>query len=715
MSWFNSGSAATLEAPPAQERRSAGGYARHRMAAATRSRERSAAERELSPIPSCANPRRREKAQKSLLAFIETYLKGKRKADKLPFWMPWGRAHLELIKSIERCVFDGEVTAVAMPRGSGKTTIAIAAVLWAILCCGHRFVILIAANKGAAKGLIQKISALVKSNKKLAEDFPEWVYPFKKTRGVNQSRPLFNGEPVGLKMAKTEIVFACLPGLCTGAILKCAGLLGSDIRGQLHGTDEGELVRPTFFLCDDPQTPQSAVSEIQNDTRERILANDVLGMAGPGESLGGIATVTVIAKNDMAERILNSEVYPQYHGRRYPMLEGMPAEKDCEHLRKYGDVRREGLRRGDNGRAGNAYWKKNAAELRKGMTPYWPSRKDANDVDAIQHAINIWLDDRRKFYAEYQNDPGAADSTDERKLLSVNLITRQSGRPRGIIPVGVQYLAAGIDVQGDLLYWTVLATESTPTGYVVDYGVWPPQQRDYFTLRDASPTIETFLRRRDGIERDQEAQIYAALSTLFDSLAGRQYEVENSGGNGIMSVGRIVPDANWLPEVVHRASKESKHRNIILPSFGAKPSFFLRKIPPGARLGTDYIVYPPGQKRPMRHAGVNSAAWITRVHNAFMAPMGSQGAWLLFSDDPYRHRNYADHQTAETYTDWTDDATGRKERRWTPIPGRDNHWLDSTKLAGVGCFDLGCKTSYRPGEAPPPPRKKRDPVVVYHD
>lgn len=709
MSWFNQGSSATLERPP--DRRTPEGYAAKKLREARKSREASAADRELTPIPACANPRRRKKAEKRLKVFIESYLKGKKKADKLPFWLPWGQAHIDLMKAIEKCVNDGEVTVVAMPRGSGKTTIAIAAVLWAVLCRGHRFVLLIAANKTAAMGLIQKISALVKANKKLAEDFPEWVYPFKKTRGINQARPLYNGEPVELKMAKTQIVFACLPGLCPGAVLKCAGLLGSDIRGHLQGTDEGELLRPTFFLCDDPQTPQSAVSEKQNDTREKILANDILGMAGPAESLGGIATVTVIAAKDMAERILNQETYPQYNGRRIQMLHGMPSEKECEHLRKYGDVRREGIRRGDKGRAGNAYWRKHAKTLRKGMTAYWPARKNPNDVDAIQHGINIWLEDRRRFYCEFQNDPGAADAKDDRQLSALALCNRQSGYARGIIPKGVQYLGAGIDVQGDLLYWTVLAMEATPTGYVVDYGVWPPQSRDYFTLRDASPTIETFLRKRDNVERDQEAQIYAALETLLDELAERRYAFEHAGE---MSIGRIVPDANWLPEVIHKCCRASAHRNILLPSFGARSNIFQRegKSVTTGRLGTDYIVYPPGPKRPMRHVGVNSAAWITRTHNAFLAPKGSQGAWLLFDDDPYRHRNFADHQTAEVFTDWTDDKTGRKERRWTPLPGRDNHWLDSTKLAAVGCFDLGCTNAY--GKDPTPSTNKlKDPDITY--
>ena len=44
-----------------------------------------------------------------------------------------------------------------------------------------------------------------------------------------------------------------------------------------------------------------------------------------------------------------------------------------------------------------------------------------------------------------------------------------------------------IDVQQKVLFWLVAAWEDDFTGYVVDYGTWPDQQRAYFTLRDIQP------------------------------------------------------------------------------------------------------------------------------------------------------------------------------------------------------------------------------------
>lgn len=712
MTWTGAATAA----PPtrARQRVSAVAYERHKLRAGKRQRDISTAERELAPLPDVGNPKRRRKGSKSLRAFCETYLASKRGGtDSKPFSLRWGKPHLDLLADIELCAREGKIVAVAMPRGSGKTTIAVAAVLWAVLCQGHRFVMLIAANKSAAMGLVQKVSSIITGNRELLADFPEFLYPFDRQGGANQSRPLYNGERVIMKLAKTEIVFPRLGDKTPGAVIRCAGLLSADIRGQLWGTPDGSFVRPSLFLCDDPQTPQSATSDKQNDARERILAADVLGMAGPGETLGGVVTVTVIAKADMADRILDRSKHPEYNGHRFKMLEGLPPETELDHLRRYGDARTADLRAGLGRRAGNAHWKKHAAELEKGLRSYWPDRFNKGELNAIQHAVNKWLTDRRAFYAECQNDPAGAETTNAQTLTAAAIISRQSGRQRGEVPAAVQYLAAGIDCHDDLLYWTVLGMIGDPTGFIVDYGTWPEQSRAYFLKRDASPTIETALRKRDNVPRETDAQLYAALETLITTLATRQFRSETGGA---VTVGKIVIDSGYLPDVTYAACRESRFSALLLPSYGAKTSIFHREARKrtSLRFGEGYFIAPPGQ-RPLRHAGINSGEWITRTQNAFLAPMGARGAWSLFAADNYAHQCYADHITAETFTDWTDEKNGRRERRWQLTPGRDNHWLDATKLAAVGCFELGARVQYQSGDAAPrPPTARREPKVSYH-
>ena len=48
---------------------------------------------------------------------------------------------------------------------------------------------------------------------------------------------------------------------------------------------------------------------------------------------------------------------------------------------------------------------------------------------------------------------------------------------RGTISIGANHLTAFIDVQQKLLFYLVAAWDDDFTGYIVDYGCYPDQQR----------------------------------------------------------------------------------------------------------------------------------------------------------------------------------------------------------------------------------------------
>lgn len=683
-------------------------YKQKRLKAGERERSKSAKGREIGPLPKVENPQRRAAAKKSLKKFALTYCGAR-------FSKPFSADHEEVIRGFERVITDGEILALAMPRGSGKTSLCEVAVLWAILCHAHKFVMLIAASKGKAVDLLKSARTELESNELLLADFPEFVLAIHALEGTNQRKPLFNGERIIVRARDTEIIIPPLAGTqCHGVVIRCGGLLGAEIRGTSYVFPNGDRVRPTLFVADDPQTDRSAASNKGNDSREALLAGAVLGMAGPGERLGGIVPCTVIRPNDMADRILNRELHPEYNGRRYKMLKRMAAEQDLGPWRKYGDARGEGLREGDGGAAGNAYWKKNRKELESLADASWLARFDEGEHSAVQHAVNLWLRDRQAFYAEYQNDPAAGMTCGIRKLEVKHLVKRLSGRERGIVPQPVQFVAAGLDCHDDLLYWALLGLEHVPTGYVLDYGTWPAQSARYFAKRDASPTIEKALFDRDQIERDEKARLYAALEASTKEIFERELQREESAE--IVRVGKIVIDAGYLPDVVFRFCKESRYAAMLFPTQGATAAKMpnpARKTTGGARWGKgeDYYVPPPG-RRPVRYAVVNSAAWIGKVHNAFMTPKGAAGAWLMFEGSAAEHRCYCDHLTSEDPYD-EPKPDGGKVRKYILKPGADNHWLDSTKLAAIGGEELGCQPTYSTmGDQTP--KTKRAPRVSYH-
>jgi hypothetical protein len=73
------------------------------------------------------------------------------------FNMPFADCHREVIKGLQHAVLHGGNKAVALPRGTGKTSIAIGATIWAILYGHVRFGAVVAADQDAANKILQSI------------------------------------------------------------------------------------------------------------------------------------------------------------------------------------------------------------------------------------------------------------------------------------------------------------------------------------------------------------------------------------------------------------------------------------------------------------------------------------------------------------------------------------------------------------------------------
>ena len=96
----------------------------------------------------------------------------------------------------------------------------------------------------------------------------------------------------------------------------------------------------------------------------------------------------------------------------------------------------------------------------------------------------------------------------------------------------------------------------------MDYGTWPDQRREYFTLREVRATLS---RAKPGA--GLEGQVYAALEELTSERLPRAYRREDGAE---MRIGRCLVDANWgqSSDVVYQFSRQSQFAGIILPSHG---------------------------------------------------------------------------------------------------------------------------------------------------
>jgi hypothetical protein len=650
----------------------------------------SLAGRDIGELPAVANPERKEKAATDFRFFCEAYF-------PQTFHLAWSPDHLKVIAKIEQAVMEGGLFAMAMPRGSGKTTQAESACIWAVLY-GHRdFVCLIGSDEGHAMDMLDSIKTELDGNDLLLEDFPEVVYPIQCLDGIANrcSGQLYQGERTHIGWTAKEILLPTIRpagwlesdalhtlvrpdgfSLASGAIIKVAGITGR-IRGMKCKTPDGRSLRPSLVVLDDPQTDESARSLSQCATRESILAGAVLGLAGPGKKISGIMPCTVIRPGDMADNILDRDRHPEWNGERTKMVYSFPANEKL--WSRYTEIRAECLRRGEGIAEATEFYRAHQDEMDEGAVVAWPERHNHDELSAIQHAMNLKLQDEAAFFAEYQNEPLPEETAEADELTADQIAAKTNRMRRGEIPLGASHLTMFVDVQASLLFYVVAGWEDDFTGYVVDYGAYPDQKRPYFTLRDARHTLAAATKGA-GLE----GSIYAGLEALTAACLGREWRRDDGA---MLRIERCLVDANWgsSTDVVYQFCRQSSHAGVMMPSHGrfvgasSQPfSEYKRKV--GDRVGHNWRIPNVRGKRAIRHVVFDTNYWKSFVHARLATPMGDRGCLSLFGDKPEQHRLFADHLTAE-YRVKTE-GRGRTVDEWKLRPERaDNHWLDCL----VGC------------------------------
>lgn len=453
----------------------------------------------------------------------------------------------------------------------------------------------------------------------------------------------------------------------------------------LHADLEAALISTRVVGGDDPQTDESARSVSQCQQRESILAGAVLGLAGPGHKISGIMPCTVIRPGDMADRILNRDHHPQWQGERTKMVYAFPSATKL--WDRYAELRAEGLRNEDGGAAATAFYHQHQADMDAGSSIAWPERFNHDELSAIQHAMNLKLQDEAAFWAEYQNEPLPIDAPDEDELTADQIAGKLNGLPKGRVPLNCQHLTMFIDVQQKLLFYTVCAWGEDFSGAVLEYGAWPDPQRAYFSLRDVTKTLSS-VAEGTGLE----GAIYAGLQALTEKQLSREWQREDGAS---LRIERCLIDANWgtSTDVVYQFCRQSPHAALLLPSHGrfvgaSSLPFSDYKRRPGDRVGLNWRIPAMTGKRAMRHVTYDTNFWKSFTFARLTVAMADKGSLALFGRKPEAHRLFAEHLVAE-YRVRTE-GRGRTVDEWKPRPSHpENHWLDCLVGNAVAASILG--------------------------
>jgi hypothetical protein len=637
------------------------------------------AERRLPPTPKCKHPSRVKKLRRNLLDWLIAYLPAR-------FPLAFSDDHKRMIALLQSAILDGGQFAIAMPRGSGKTTVCEGAAIWALLYNHRRFLFVVGSDNDAALSICASIRDELAENEKLLEDFPDACHPIACLDGIArraEGQTDDNGDRTGLIWTKNQIR---MPAKSGGSVIRTAGITGR-IRGAKASMIDGSQTRPDLVLVDDPQTDESARSVSQVATRMRTMSGTILGLGGPGQKIAAMCTCTVIESGDLAAQILDRKEHPEWQGVKAKLMQSMPT--DQPHWDKYAEIYKEEMRTEKDHTESHAYYQENRESMDANAVASWPERKSPGELSAIQHAMNLLIvRGLPAFMAEYQNEPqDPMDSKEVVQLTPAAVLKKLNGFAKGIVPSSSSLLTGSIDVQNAALYWGNVAWSNGFGGDLIAYGCYPDQGRSYFTVQEIERKLETVHQGASW-----EASLYAGLESLVELMAGKEWEREDGSYS---RMDQIIIDAGYgkSTKTVYDFCRRSKYSSILLPYFGrtiepGQTPISEYKKKPGDRIGQEWRIPKPNSTTP-RHIIADANWWKGFIADRILSPNGDAGSFGIYGHEASAHRMLADQIASEIRTRVT--ANGRATDRWKVKPNRDNHFLDVLSMASIAASIRGMK------------------------
>ena len=624
-------------------------------------------------IPRIKNKNRREECGKSLQLFLKTYF-------PIEFSLPFSTDQLEQLELAQKVIQSGGKQVIAAPRADGKTSRTARSAIFALLYNYRKFLVILAADESKAENLLEIIKNELLYNDLLAQDFPEICAPIRSASGNRQRvrRLRYKNKLLGIEWSLNELRLPFIEGKWSacGQVIRTAGLTAS-IRGLISAGLDGTTCRPDLVLCDDVQTDSSARSAAQTGEREGLLCGAVAGLAGPLTEIALFGLVTVIRKNDLAERLLDKTIHPEYSGRKYKLVYEFGENKDL--WEEYNSLWR------DHGKEkATDFYIKNRSELDKGWKLGWEYRVRKGEISAIQTAQNLKLEHGISFSAEYQNEPdshviGGYDLNED------DVTNHLSSYPCGVCPEN-SILVAGIDVNLYGLSWSVIAVLPDASSYVIDYGKFPSGDSPLWV---------------QGSTLTEEQAIYAGILALVKSLSEKNYK--NTAGE-IVYLTAIGVDSGYKKDVIFSAVKQAKqvYKTTILPVRGFSG---LTYSPRGNLRKGDgwHVAYFSG----LPCLCLNVDIWRTRAQQGWLVPVGAIGSISVYTG--VNHRTYAQHVCGERIVEVLSSNKGMSYYKWSILPNSRQDYLDSL----VYSLALTCYTGISFSPASPKPintAPKPDPI-----
>ncbi|HCE46180.1 MAG TPA: hypothetical protein DET40_21760 [Lentisphaeria bacterium] len=600
------------------------------------------------------------------------------------FYRPFSNDQLRFIKETQELILNGGQYAIGLPRGEGKSTVVLCAVIWSILYGHRRFVVVTCATQSLANRFMQGIKKTLQGER-LGSLFPESYHYIKALGGMSQraAGQTADGKPtfIGWNRNQINMPFVDMDEsyleLCKGSIITAFGLT-SGIRGLLETLPDGTPLRPDFLFIDDAQTRESAASHQQCIDRETLIKSDLLPMSGIGTEIACLFACTVIEEGDLADKTLS-----EWQSVRSKALLTFPLEKDGL-WREYIEIYRQAQKHGTQKKECNAFYQANRAKMDAGAVVSNPHRLNKGELSALQSIYNfIAKYGEKSFWSELQNEPKQSVSSIYEIKPSL-ICSRLNHLPRYQIPPEANFLVVMGDVNYVGINYVCCAFKNDFSGYIVDYGKWPEGARDNLI---------------DELQADTTTGAQKIAKGVLDFTRHIYKKPFMKNGKRIFPT-RILIDANFMTETVHAAVKAlQRSRYPILCDRGRSN----RTYKPAKG---DKLIGQPGNSYHLAHGNFgdeivhNADAYRMLAQKSFLLEHGVAGSLTLWGSDPKAHEDFAYEICSERLTKY--DAV-QNFFEWTRQPNERNDKLDGL----VGCYVAGafCGATITGGERTWRPRK----------
>jgi hypothetical protein len=635
-------------------------------------------------IPPIRNLARREASLKDPELFLKTYF-----ADR--YRLPFGRHHYEMIDSIIKRAKHGGRQAIAAPRGCGKSELTKGLLCFLLLAGMVRFPLVVAATTDLAQKTYSDFRRKIAYNDLLLDDFPEVCFPVRALEGAPQraSKQHVDGKLTGIVWTANDYIsLAHVPGSIYGGVKMTYFGLDSAFRGCNIDGD-----RPGFVLIDDPETEESAGSDVQIEARENILNKDIAGLASQEENIAIVVLTTVQNRKCYSFKLTDRKLSPSFGGMRFGIIVSWP--KDMDLWQEYIAVRHADQEKGDeNGRNAVAMYLANREAMDAGVemlsSHFVPVTLDDGTelvFSAIQQAFNKIADTSMDDYlTEYQNDPPKEEEEETLRLTAGRVASRISGYDQGVAPPQSEWFTVGLDIGKQWSHWVKIGWWGNAIGCITDYGILETHGLDD---RSTNKSIELALLSSLSVWRDSITEQHPPLLALIDSGAYSDaiYEFCRRAGNPFYA------SKGWAASRFQN-TKDSDTRQSFLEA------------------RADWQ-----QNEKLWLYNVNTEYWKNWLQQRFNTETFDEsnnfndGTLSLFNlaGDKKRHLSFSHHIVAEERSELFEPGKGTV-RKWI-VRNKNNHFLDATALAcaAAGCIGIRLVDSVKPLAVPK--QKQRTPLL----